>query len=151
MLRVVPGATDPNLGEALSLLRDHHMEQCRQRGRKDDAAKQLFVQLQSLSGKYELEVHERHRGEWNDLVVLLRPAKLQVSYLRELGVRVARHGEAGDGAEVVLDYDGEGKCFVGREPDLFRTPVPGEPIQRRAAIALLMETIIAVARNASTR
>jgi hypothetical protein len=49
----------------------------------------------------------------------------------------------------MLDYDRDGECFVGREPDRFRTPVPGEPIQRRPAIAVLMETIIAVSRQAT--
>lgn len=147
----MPDATDPNLVEAISLLRDRDMEQRRGRGRKDDAAKRLFEQLRALDRRYDLQVRERHRGDWNDLVVILPPSELQVSYMRETGVRVARNGEQGDGTEVMLDYDRDSECFVGRDPDRFRTPVPGEPIQRRPAIAALVEVLIAVAGQGSKR
>jgi hypothetical protein len=149
MLAAVLEATDPNLVEAISLLRDRHMEQCRRPGRKDDAGKRLFAQLRALSGRYDLEVNERHPGHWNDLVVHLPPDRLRVSCMGDDGVWVARLGEQGGGTEVMLDYDRDGECFVGREPDRFRTPVPGEPIQRRPAIVVLMETIIAVSRQAT--
>jgi hypothetical protein len=127
------------------------MEQCRGRGRKDDAAKRLFEQLRALDRRHELQVSERHRGDGNELVVILPPSELQVSYMRETGVRVARNGEQGVGTEVVLDYDLDGERFVGREPDRFRTPVPGEPVQRRPAIAVLVEAIIAASGHGPTR
>ena len=149
MLAAVPEATDPNLVEAMSLLRDRHMEQCRRLGRKDDAGKRLFEQLRALSGRYDLEVKERHPGHWYDLVIHLPPDRLRVWCMEDDGVRVARIGEQGGGTEVMLDYDRDSECFVGREPDRFRTPVPGEPIQRRPAIAVFMETIIAVSAQAT--
>jgi hypothetical protein len=139
--------TDPELVEAISLLRDRHMEQCRARGRRDEAAQSLFKQLVELDGRYELQVKERYRGDWNDLLVVLPPAQLQVTYLRESGVCVARYGEQGRGVEVVLDYDQHQQQFVGRERDQFRTPVPGQPVSRRPAIAVLVETIIAAAKG----
>lgn len=144
-------AIEHDLVEALSLLRERNMEQSRQRGRKDNAAKRLFEQLRALDGRYDLHVQAEHPDDWNELVVSLSPARLYVSYMRENGVRVARYGEESEGAEVPLDYDREQECFVSREPERFRTPIPGEPVPRRTAIAVLIEAIIAAANKGPTR
>lgn len=144
-------ATDPELVEALSLLRDHDMERRRKPGRnKDDAAKRLLAQLMALNGRYDFTVRSRH-GDWYELAVQLHGAHVDVTYHTERGVMVARHEAQGAGTEVPLDHDREGNVLLGREPDTFRTPIPGEPIPRRPGIAVLLEAIIAAANTSTKR
>ena len=140
---------DPELVEALSLLRDRDMELSRVRGRKVEAAQRLFTQLRSLDGRYGLVVRERHRDDWNELAVQIAGAQIEVTYYNEHGVTIARDERSG--TEVPLDFDRDAQAFVGRELDRFRTSVPGEPIPRRPAIAVLVEAILAAAKEEKTK
>lgn len=49
------------------------------------------------------------------------------------------HGEKFQG--IAIEYDGSGRAWVGTQTDTYRTPMPGEPVPKRNAVAVVAERI----------
>jgi hypothetical protein len=127
------------LEEARTLLRDAAMARLRAHSaRKDKGAKALFEQLKTLNDVHGLRM-QTNEDEWNEVVVQIGKIRGLLVYLSDHGVRLRVDDKELD---VVLDFDPSTQAFVGREPDRFHTPVPGQPIPRRPAIAVLVESIL---------
>jgi len=134
--------------EALSLLRGREMERTRP-PRNEAAARSLFESLRSLNGKYHFGVSADE--DWYEIEVQLPGAPaILVAYARDIGVTVGAGRE--HRVEVELDLDPDTKQFVGREVDRYRVPNAGDvAIQRRSALAVLVEAVIKIATSAKAR
>lgn len=131
--------------EARSLLRDAAMERLRAPARANNKATEvLFAQLSELakaSTAYGLRLQEQ--DGWNELAYGIGGHRGSVRHLTDHGIRVVGKKHIA----VELDVDPASNTLVGREPDRFQTPIPGESIPRRSALAVLVEAMLAALKE----
>ena len=148
---------DP-LDEARSLLRPAIFEHAPVDAKKEavyPALEALFSELLSLNGYLGLKVTEfegnlsqnerRLNVRLNDRSSTVGFVSCTVSHGSATLVvgRYERGDRWADGpADVPVVVNMESKMFEGTQPDEYRAPVPGQPRARRAASAVVIETLL---------
>lgn len=133
----------PDLHEAKELIRQAVMAKTRNMplAEKDNAARALLQELRELGGFCGIQITSH-----GDDLLEMSLFEVKANITNSGGtVRVQLHvPNDAQPIDVPLDLDPETSRFIGIELDRFRTPVPGLPIARRPAVAVVVETAMKV-------
>jgi hypothetical protein len=134
----IPGYDDAEALDLLSRLADKHAPDLSARG---EAVERLLDALVNVNGRVKRVRFIRSPGA-SAVRVVVNNLAVEVVHDGYGGVEV--YDRAGSKETVPLVYNATKAILESENLDTFRTPKPGEPVQRRSALAEVLEVALRV-------